>query len=101
MIAKELWHQLFRLLGEIFVRCNHSQKYVVDSVPIPVCDNIRIRRCKLFSGEEHRGFIASKKRYFYGLRVHLLVTGSGEPIKFVLAPGAKADVQAFKDFDLD
>jgi hypothetical protein len=100
-IARELWHHLFRLLGEIFVRFNSQQEYVVDSVPIPVCDNIRIRRCKLLTGEEHRGYIASKKRFFYGLRVHLLITGAGEPVEFVLAPGAASDVQVFKDFDLD
>jgi hypothetical protein len=100
-IHKELWRHLFRLLGELFVRSNSQQNYVVDSVPIPACDNIRIRRCKLLSGEEHRGYIASKKRFFYGLRVHLLITGTGEPVEFVLAPGSASDVQVFKDFDLD
>ena len=100
-IRQEWWHTLFRVLGEGFVRSNTAHHYVVDSVPIPVCDNIRIRRCKLFTGQAHRGYLASKKRYFYGLKVHLLITGAGEPVEFVLAPGAEADVQVFKDFDLD
>jgi hypothetical protein len=51
-IPKELWQHLFRLLGELFVRSHSQQNYVVDSVPIPVCDNIRIHRCKLLTGEE-------------------------------------------------
>jgi hypothetical protein len=105
-ISQELWRSLFRVMGAVFVRCHRHPSDVVDSLPIAVCDNIRIRRCKLVRGEEHRGYIAgapfgSKQRYFYGLRVHLLITGGGEPVEFVLAPGATADVQAFKDFDLD
>jgi hypothetical protein len=61
-LPKELWRSLFRLLGAIYAHHNKKQQYVVDSLPIPVCDNIRIRRCKLIQGEEHRGYIASKRR---------------------------------------
>jgi hypothetical protein len=52
--------------------------YAVDSLPVPVCDNIRIRRCRLYPLEEEhddddtpkqkksfRGYIASKRRYFF------------------------------------
>jgi hypothetical protein len=74
---------------------------VVDSLPVPVCDNIRIKRCQLLPGEEHRGYIASKKRFFFGLKVHLLVTGQGAPIEFVLTPGSTSDISAFKELELD
>lgn len=100
-IAKELWRRLFRLFGEVFVRHNPGQNYVVDSLPVPACDNIRIKRCKLLRGEEHRGYIASKRRFFFGLKVHLVVTGQGQPIEFVLEPGSVSDIVAFKHFDLD
>lgn len=96
-----LWHTLFRLLGEVFKEHNSSGAYVVASLPVPVCDNIRIQGCQLLQNEAYRGYIASKRRYFYGLRVHLLISGSGAPIEFVLAPGSEADVSAFKSFDLD
>lgn len=103
-IAKELWRSLFRLLGEVFVRCNPTSSYIVDSLPVPVCDNIRIRNCKLWAGaakESYRGCIASKRRFCFGLKVHLLVTGQGEPVEFVLLPGSCADITAFKSLDLD
>ena len=106
-IGKELWRSLFRLLGTVFVRCNATSSYVIDSVPIPACDNIRIQSCNLFAGQDkqdkeaYRGCIASKRRFFFGLKVHLLVTGRGEPVEFVLAPGSVADIKAFKSFDLD
>jgi hypothetical protein len=111
-INKEWWRTLFRLLGTIFVR-THSKRqgsqgsqalrqcYVIDSMPVLACDNIRIRRCKLFQGREYRGYNASKRRYFYGLKVHLLITGQGEPVEFVLTPGSTADVMAFKSFELE
>ena len=64
--------------------------YVVNSLPVPVCDNIRLRRCWLYplnepSANGFRGYVPSKRRYFYGLRVHLMVTGAGEPVEFALA----------------
>lgn len=106
-IDPSLWQGLFALLAESFKRHNNNpeQTYVVDSVPVAVCDNIRIRRCRLYPPEEHgqafRGYISSKRRYFYGLRVHLVVTGAGEPVEFALAAGSEADVSVFKDLQLD
>lgn len=97
----ELWYTLLALLGEVFKARNRSGEYVVDSLPIPVCDNIRIRRCRLFQDEAHRGYIASKRRFFYGLKVHLVITGAGEPIDFVLTPGATADLTGLKLLNLD
>jgi hypothetical protein len=32
----------------------------------------------------------AKRRYLYGLRVHLMVTGAGEPVEFALAAGFEA-----------
>jgi hypothetical protein len=74
---------------------NDRDEYIVDSCPVPVCDNIRIRRCQLYRGEAYRGYLASKHRYFFGLRIHLLVTATGQPVEFVLAPGVQADIIAF------
>lgn len=97
----DLWNTLFALLGEVFKQHNEKGDFVIDSLPIPACDNIRICRCKLFQGEEHRGYTASKKRYFWGLKVHMVVTGSGWPVEFVLTPGSVGDVCALKMLDFD
>ena len=107
-VEPELWRGLFALLAESFKHDDDDPKrtyYVVDSLPIPACDNIRIRRCRLYPPREYggafRGYIASKRRYFYGLRVHLVVTGAGEPVEFSLVAGSEADVSVFKDLELD
>lgn len=97
----ELWYTLLGLLGEVFKQHNPSGEYVLDSMPLPVCDNIRIKRCRLLQGEAHRGYCASKRRYFYGLKVHLVITGAGAPVDFVLTPGATSDISGFKLLDLD
>ena len=35
----------------------------------------------IYSKEEFRGYQASKKRYFYGLKIHLMVTQDGQPVE--------------------
>ena len=65
----------------------------MDSFPIPICDNIRISQSKLVHSEDYRGYIASKKRYFYGIRVQLLSTADGIPVEFVFLPGEANDTR--------
>lgn len=96
-----LFIALFRVLGESFKELNEESIYVIDSAPIPVCDNIRIRRNKIYGDEEHRGYQASKKRYFYGVKIHLLVTKDHQPVEFFLSPGAFGDTEALTQFDFD
>src|ERR687898_923945 len=73
-----------------------------------------MRRCRIYPLEEGDdddaipkkesfcGYIlASKRRYFYGLRGHLVVTGAGEPVEFSLAAGSEADVAIFKELELE
>ena len=96
-----LWQALFYVLGEAAKQSNPTGEYMVDSFPVPVCDNIRIWRCKLYQDEAYRGKIASKKRFFYGLKVHLLIAGNGQPVEMVLAPGSVADITAFRGLPLD
>ena len=99
-IPEALWQALFELLARVHMQDNQGQHYAVDSLPVAACDNIRIRRCRLYPrrrhGEAFRGYIAAKKRYFYGLRVHLVTTTGGLPVEAMLAPGAEADIAAFR-----
>ena len=103
-LPREVWHTLFRLLSGVFQQHNPSGAYVVDSFPVPVCHNIRIQRCKLFPKthkESFRGYCASKKSYFFGFKVQLLITAQGEPVEFVITPGSMADQVGFRHLELD
>jgi Transposase DDE domain len=84
----DLFVMRFDLIGYTWKQLNTESVYVIDSFPIPVCDNYRIPRVKLYHHKEYRGYIASKQRYFYGLKVHLLVTKDGQPVECFLAPGS-------------
>lgn len=92
---------LCRVLGESFKQLNTPSLYLMDSFPIPACDNIRIPHAKLYQQECYRGYTASKRRYFYGLKIHLLATTQGEPVEVFLTPGAVADVNALQVFNFD
>jgi len=87
---------LFHGLAKLGQQLNAERIYVIDSFPLSVCDNIRIRRCRRYQGEVWRGYQASKRRYFYGLKVQLLVTAQGNLWSFPHArraqryPGAQA-----------
>src|ERR1700745_3659363 len=83
---KDIFIILFNLLGQTWKTLNTDALYVIDSLPVAVCDNICIRRSKLLSKEDFRGYQASKKRYFYGLKTHLMVTQEGQPIECFLTP---------------
>jgi Transposase DDE domain len=93
---KELFIVFFNLLAQTWKTLNTEAIYVIDSLPIAVCDNIRIRRSKIYSTEDFRGYHASKKRYFYGLKMHLMVTQDGQPVECFLTPGGFGDVDALK-----
>lgn len=99
-VPEILWQALFGLLADVHKQMTQTQEYAVDSLPVPACDNIRIHRCRLYPrkkyGEGFRGYIASKRRFFYGLRVHLLMTTSGLPVEVMLAAGSEADIRAFR-----
>ncbi|MBD2752420.1 IS982 family transposase [Spirosoma validum] len=87
---------LFYYLADFFKALNLSSQHVIDSFPVPVCDNIRISRSRLVKGEEYRGKIASKRRFFYGFRVQVVTTSTKQPVQFFVLPGSYADVTALQ-----
>jgi hypothetical protein len=89
----DLTLNLFHQLGLVLKQANVSTQYLVDSFPVPVCDNIRIRRCRIVQGEEFRGKIASKRRYFYGVKVHVVATAAGWPVELAFVPGRANDTR--------
>lgn len=100
-------HQLSELLFSMFYQIGNwlksmagAAEYVIDSFPVAVCDNIRISRCKIVKGKQWRGRQSSMRRYFYGVKVQMMVTSNGIPVEFGFVPGCEADVQALKKLPL-
>jgi hypothetical protein len=89
----DLINTLFHQLGAAFKELSPSATYLLDSFPVALCDNMRISRCRLVRDEEFRGYIASKRRYFYGVRVQVVTTEEGVPVEMAFLPGAASDVR--------
>jgi Transposase DDE domain len=96
-----LFASLFNLVGEFWKANNRQSVYILDSFPVAACDNYRIPRSKRYRGEVWRGYQASKKRYFYGLKIHLMVTETGQPVEFFLTPGSVSDTSAYGWYSFD
>jgi hypothetical protein len=91
---------LFDSLGMLLKSISQESEYLLDSFPVPICDNIRIPKVRLVRSEDYRGDIASKKRYVYGIRVQLLTTRDGIPVEFVFLPGEANDTRGLNALPL-
>src|SRR3954466_14329761 len=63
--------------------------YYIDSTALPVCDNHRINRHKVFAGLAQRG--KSSMGWFYGFKLHLVINEQGEVLGIALTPGQVDD----------
>lgn len=83
-------------IGRIFKYMCCEMEYIIDSFPVKACHNIRIGRCRLFRGEKYRGYNASKRERFYGVKIQLVTTADGIPVEMSLVQGAEHDSQILK-----
>jgi len=97
----DLIYRLFHQLGSVLKDMHWESRYLLDSFPVPVCDNIRIRRCRIVRDHRYRGVMTSFRRYFYGVRVQILTTSDGVPVEFCILPGACSDLQGLAELALD
>ena len=97
----DLIADLFFQIGLIFKHLNTSNSYIIDSFPISICKNIRIKRSNLLKGKDYHGYNASKKEYFYGVKVHMIVTSDGTPVEFLVTPCKVHDNAALQAMTVD
>lgn len=99
-LPETLWQFALYVLAQIHQQEGNPEA-IVDTFPVPVCRNIRIRQCRIYRQEAFRGYNASKKEYFYGLKVSLVVTVSGKPVEILLVPGSLSDIAALRSMNLN
>ena len=97
----DLIYRLFYQLGAVLKELHWESRYLLDSFPVAVCDNIRIGRCRIISDEQYRGVMTSKRRFFYGVRVQIMATSDGIPLEFCILSGACSDLQGLAELALD
>lgn len=100
-----LLESFFEWLGQVHKACSSEQAYLVDSCPVKVCKNIRIKRCRIYpsaaTDDVFRGYNSSEKQFFYGLKVHAITTAEGIPIEGSLTPGSYNDTKHLRTFEID
>ena len=64
--------------------------WVVDSTPVECGRSRETQKRSELAGWAAYGYCASRSRWFWGLRLHLITTPSGLPVAYALT-GAKAD----------
>ena len=69
--------------------------------PSNIAKKIESTRENVFRNGDISGFAASKKRYFCGIKVHMVVTNQGRPFEVHLCPGAESDVSVLGKMELD
>jgi Transposase DDE domain len=90
----KLLYELFEIVSSYYRDLCCELHYIIDSFPVAVCNNMRIANCKILNDKKWRGYTASMRNYFYGVKVQLLTTKDGIPIAFHFTPGKTGDAKA-------
>jgi len=90
----KLLYELFEIVSSYYKDLCCELHYIIDSFPVAVCNNMRIANCKILNDKKWRGYTASMRNYFYGVKVQLLTTKEGIPIAFHFTPGKTGDAKA-------
>jgi hypothetical protein len=74
-----------------------NSSYIIDSMPVPICKNIRIARSKICNNDQDvspsRSYHACHKTYYFGFKLQLITTVSGIPYYAALTTASAHDSQ--------
>ena len=98
-IPSQAWYMVFFSL-QVFLKNKENSLFIVDSFPIKAYENHKSFRAHIFSGKKFHGYCASKKMYFFGIKVHMIIDTDGVPIEFSFTPGSASDIKSLEEFSL-
>jgi hypothetical protein len=81
---------------KMYLHKNKSECFIVDSFPVSAYENHKSYRDKIFRGKEFYGYSSSKKQFFFGIKVHMIVDEFGVPIEFCFTSGKTSDIAGLK-----
>jgi IS5 family transposase len=100
-IPMHVWMAIFHFLAQVFQKANSSVEFAVDSFPVASCQKCRIDKRKLFRRDGFLGWSASKRKYFCGIKVHMVVTAEGSPVEMQFHPASENDLSVLWKLDLN
>jgi hypothetical protein len=80
---REVLLLIVSLLGEVLAS---GKVFVIDTMPVPVCKQVRAERCRKVQGKNYQGYCTSKREYYFGWQLHLVCDAAGVPVSFELLP---------------
>ena len=97
--ARKLFPLCEKIIEQLLEQLDLGNIRVVDSTPVPVCKVYRGAWSKCFPRGEHYqfGYCASKKEYYYGVKMTLITNELGIPTNWDITRANKHDLPAFKD----
>jgi len=102
----KLSERLDTIFESIVILCKallseNIESYAIDTFPVEICENVRANRCKIAPSKEFRGYVASKRVYYHGVKLHLVVSDKGYIREFLITPGSVHDVQGLYKLSLN
>ena len=76
---------------------NNPKYTIIDSLPLPLCQPIRNKRCKVLTDYADIGYNATKKQYYYGLKGSFEVGSDGHIWAYTLSKASKHDIKMVED----
>ena len=95
-IRENIWWMAFKTL-QMYLRKTDSQYFIVDSFPVKAYENHKSFRARIFKGKAFHGYTASKKQYFFGIKVHMIVDQEGIPVEFCFTSASTSDIEGLKE----
>ena len=96
MIPQNIWTIVFSAL-KLYLIKSPSEYFVVDSFPIKAYETHKSFRARIFRGKSFHGYSASKKVYFFGIKVHMIIDEQGIPIEFCFTSARTSDIEGLKE----
>lgn len=88
------YERFVQLMPKLFIPLNvmlhcilgeKTKTYIIDSTRLPICDNKRISRNKVFKGLAQRG--KTTMGWFYGFKLHMIINNKGQIMALKITPG--------------
>ena len=99
-IPEHIWMLFFGAM-----QCLLSNKdqncFIVDSFPVRAYENHKSFRARIFAGKEYHGYSSSRKQYFFGIKVHMIITSDGVPVEFSFTPGSHSDSKTLQSMPVN
>jgi transposase len=95
-IPENVWVMAFSAL-KLYLRKSTSEYFIVDSFPVKAYETHKSFKARIFRGKVYHGYTASKKAYFFGIKVHMIIDEAGVPIEFCFTPGHCSDIEGLKE----